>query len=104
MKFTVQRLRVRGVRVKMERSAGVLGELIVNDMPASAFGRPIRVARLLHPERPTGAAELLPPLLDVQLLQVSEQRLVLAGIERELRDGEMTDYAQTWLAEPHSST
>jgi hypothetical protein len=96
---TVVRLRVRGVRVKRDGAALAVGDLQVAEMTASAFGRAVTVARLLHAVRPMAVPELLPPLFDVKLLKMTKDRLILSGIECETVDGQLTDYAQTWLAE-----
>lgn len=96
---TVTRLRVRGVRVRVDKDAvAAMGDLRVEDLAHSAFGRPMRVAHLTHPERPQSVPELLPPLFDVKLLKLDKEAMVLAGIERESVDGKLVDYAQTWLA------
>ena len=97
MRCDVVRLRVRGVRVPASSRTAVTGLLELDELQASAFGRASRIARLRHPERPLGTAELIPPLLDVQLLQVRERRLILSGIEREPTEVGMADFAQTWV-------
>ena len=98
MRCDVIRLRIRGVRVPFP-SAGPLvsGLLELDELRASAFGRSSRVARLRHPTQPLNQAELIPPLLDAQLLQLRGKRLVLSGIEREPSEAGLVDYAQTWL-------
>ena len=85
------------MRVPVSARTQVTGRLELDELQASDFGRATRIARLRHAERPLGAAELIPPLLDAQLLQIRERRLVLTGIEREATDAGMTDYAQTWV-------
>lgn len=95
----VSRLRARGVRISAKTDNATTGDLRVNELKQSAFGRAVRVAQLLHPSRPTAVPELLPPLFDAQLLQIDKEKIVLSGIERECVDGQFVDYAQTWLAE-----
>ncbi len=95
----VTRLRTRGVRVSAPAAKVTTGDLSIEEMTQSAFGRCVRVAHLRHPTRPTAVPELLPPLFDPQMLQVERNNMVLSGIERELVDGQFVDYAQTWLAE-----
>ena len=95
----VTRLRARGIRVSSPTAEVTTGDLSIDEMTQSAFGRAVRVARLRHPTRPTAVPELLPSLFDPQMLQVEGNNMVLTGIERELIDGQMVDYAQTWLAE-----
>jgi hypothetical protein len=95
----VSRLRARGVRISAKTDNATTGDLRVNELKQSAFGRAVRVAQLLHPSRPAAVPELLPPLFDAQLLQIDKERLVLSGIERECLDGVFIDYAQTWVAE-----
>ena len=97
MQCDVVRLRVRGVRLLAASHLPVTGLLELDELQASAFGRALRIARLLDPERPLGTAELIPPRLDAQLLQIRQQRLVLTGIERLATETGMTDYAQTWV-------
>ena len=98
MMASVTRLRVKGVRVRSDAGATTVGELRVEEFVKSAFGRTVKVARLMHPDRPLSVPELLPPLFDVKLLKMENNFLVLAGIERESTEGQITDYAQTWLA------
>ena len=95
----VSRLRARGIRVSTKTNDAITGDLRVNELRQSAFGRAVRVAQLLHPSRPTAVPELLPPLFDAQLLQLDKEKIVLSGIERECVNGQYVDYAQTWLAE-----
>jgi hypothetical protein len=95
----VSRLRARGIRVSAKTEEATTGDLRVNELTQSAFGRAVRVAQLLHPTRPSAVPELLPPLFDVQLLQLDKEQIVLSGIERECVDGQFIDYAQTWLAQ-----
>ncbi len=57
--------------------------------------RHLRVARLVDEASPT-RAELLPMLLDVQLVAMSPNAFTLAGFER--IDG--ADYAQAWILSP----
>lgn len=97
MMATVTRLRVRGVRVRNDASVPTTGDLKVDELARSAFGRSMRVAHLTHPERPQFVPELLPPLFDVKLLKLDKEAMVLAGIERESIEGRLTDFAQTWL-------
>ena len=94
----VSRLRNRGIRVSTKEAKPALGDLRVTEMTQSAFGRAVRVAQLLHPSRPMAAPELLPQLFDVNLIKVENGNLVLTGFERELIDGKLVDFAQTWLA------
>jgi hypothetical protein len=95
----VTRLRARGIRVATSTAEVTTGDLSIDEMAQSAFGRAVRVAHLRHPTRPTAVPELLPSLFDPQMLQMEKNRMVLAGIERELIDGQMVDFAQTWVAE-----
>lgn len=95
----VARLRARGVRVSAPGTEVTTGDLSIDELTQSAFGRCVRVAHLRHPTRPTAVPELLPPLFDPQMLQVEKNNIVLSGIERECVDGQLVDYAQTWLAE-----
>jgi hypothetical protein len=95
----VTRLRARGIRVSAPAAEVTTGDLSIDEMAQSAFGRAVLVAHLRHPTRPTAVPELLPPLFDPQMLQVEKNNMVLSGIERELIDGQFVDYAQTWLAE-----
>lgn len=98
MKASVIRLRDKGVRVRSSAGAAAVGELRDEEFVASAFGRTVKVARLLHRERPQSVPELLPSLFDVELLKLDQETMVLAGIERESIEGRLTDFAQTWLA------
>jgi len=95
----VTRLRARGIRVSAPTVEVTTGDLSIDELTQSAFGRTVRVAHLRHPTRPSAVPELLPPLFDPQMLQLEGNNIVLTGIERECVDGQFVDYAQTWLAE-----
>jgi hypothetical protein len=98
MRASVIRLRDKGVRVRSSAGTAAVGELRVEEFAQSVFRRTVKVARLVHCERPLSVPELLPPLFDAVLLKIEKDHLVLAGIESESIDGKVVDYAQTWLA------
>lgn len=68
------------------------GVLLVKQERDPLLGRSVMVARLATAP---GGTELVPPLIDAQLVLLDHARLVLSGMERD----ELTrkDVAQTWL-------
>lgn len=99
MKCSVQRLRQDGCRKKGVLPSVVKGSLSVDELTQSAFGRAVRVARLVDSQRPSAAPEVIPSLFDVSLLQISTDRIVLAGFERITSPEGIRDVMQTWVAE-----
>lgn len=79
-------------RWQQSQAAWYEGLLQVLEEKDPILGRHVLVARLFSPAR---EAELLPPLVDARLLQLTEQRMVIAGMERD--DLTRTDTAQAWL-------
>lgn len=98
MRFSVVRMRRNGVPVekqKLGREPAVVGELLVAEHTDAALARTIRIAQLTNPAQPVDG-NLLPALLDVQLLWLAPQGLTLAGFERIVAGTVTTDYAQSW--------
>lgn len=93
MRVRVVCLRNRGAPISrndVRGAAGVVGDLYVEEHDDKDAHRTRRVARLA-PERPKDP-QLMPPLMDVQLLWVGGYGMVLSGFER-ISD---CDYAQSW--------
>jgi len=98
VRFSVVCMRRAGVPIpkeKLARQPVAVGELLVVEHPDAALGRTIRVAELRNPTRPRDG-NLLPALVDVQLLWLSPQGMTLAGFERIAVDKVTTDFAQSW--------
>lgn len=98
MRVSVHRLRERGWPIPKYQFAfrhTVAGELTLSEEWDEVLSRHTRVARL----RSAGGETLGVPLLDAQLVKLTNERLVLSGIERhedELRS-KIEDFAQTWV-------
>lgn len=94
-RFWVLRLRREGApipRWQQSQAAWVDGRLRVVEERDDQLRRSFLVARLT---RFGDGAGLLPALFDARLLQLDQDRLVLAGFERDVLTSR--DVAQTWL-------
>ena len=100
MMIFLHRLRERGWPIPKYQfgfKEPVAGELIVVEARDSVLNRHTRVAKLNDPN--TGAPIGIPSLLDVQLTELTRERMILSGIER-IEDGpllKIEDFAQTWV-------
>ena len=102
MRLKVVPMRLRGVpiaKAKLLYERGVKGDLRVEEMHDPLLKRTVRVARLVEPDAVL-KPDLLPPLLDVQLLWMSSEGFTVAGFERVALGGSATDYAQSWWVRP----
>lgn len=96
----LHRLRDRGQPIPRYQFAfkpTILGVLTVHETRDAVLNRYTRQAKLSSPG--DGSPLDVPALLDVQLLELTAERLVLSGIER-VEDRailKIQDYAQTWL-------
>lgn len=74
----------------------VAGWLTVHEERDNLLNRHTRVARLRSAENST---ELLPALRDAQLIEMTRERLILSGIERQedVVINKIEDFAQTWV-------
>lgn len=95
MKVHLHRLRVRGSPVPKYQFAlkrPVEGILTVRETRDDILNRSTRIARLQSPTA-------VPPLLDVQLIELTAERMILSGIERHEDPvlQKIEDFAQTWL-------
>lgn len=96
----LHRLRTRGVPIPKYQFAfkePVEGELTLRDEIDSVFNRHLRVATLS-----TAAGQSDTPalrLLDAQLIELTRERLILSGIEREHDEAinKIENFAQTWI-------
>ncbi len=96
MRFAVVPVCVWGrplARREIANLCPVAGDLRVEYVHDRVRLRHLRIARLVDDASPM-RAELLPALLDVQLVAMSPGAFTLSGFERV--DG--AEYAQTWLA------
>jgi len=82
-------------------SPGKLGDLLLTDWTSgNSFGRSVRVARLCAVGGGT-KADPLKPLFDPTLARVTNDSLVIVGIEVGTdNSGTQIDYAQSWLVRP----
>lgn len=96
----LHRLRTRGVPIPKYQFAfkePVEGELWLREESDSVFNRHLRVATLKPP--PGVSGEPLHRLLDAQVIELTRERMILSGIEREhdLAINKIEDFAQTWV-------
>lgn len=99
MLIRLHRLRDHGVpipRYQFAFKATVAGELVVHEERDALLNRHTRVARLR--DIASGAA-LLAQLFDVQLVELTRERMVLSGLERVEDQAilKVQDFAQTWV-------
>ncbi|WP_150428884.1 hypothetical protein [Dechloromonas sp. CZR5] len=100
MLIYLQRLRDHGRAIPKWQFATlrpIPGDLMLREERDDVLNRHTRVARL---RAPGGAAALdIPRLLDAQLIELSDCRLILSGIERieEPLVNRVEDFAQTWV-------
>jgi hypothetical protein len=98
MRFAVVPVCVRGrplARRELANLRPVAGDVRIEYLLDRVRLRHLRIARLVDDASPMGR-ELLPMLLDVQIVAMSPGAFTLSGFER--ADG--AEYAQSWLAFP----
>lgn len=100
MQVFLHRLRARGVPIPKYQFAfkdPVEGELWLREEVDPVFNRHLRVATLKPPSGVAG--EPLHRLLDAQVIELTRERMILSGIEREhdLAINKIEDFAQTWV-------
>lgn len=101
MRCTLIRHRDQGALIPRHRQAFIHrpeGDLQVREEYAKTLGRHLLVARLL--DGAGRALEGVPPLFDVQVVQITIDTILLSGYER-LRDDKgvkLQDFSQTWEA------
>ena len=96
MKVSVIRTRVRGVLLPKghwSRESTYDGDLAIAVTRDNRLNRLSKTARLLRDGDKLPALELM----DVNLEWVNEERLVLTGFEPYTENGQVIDYAQSWL-------
>lgn len=75
----------------------VVGDLTLREERDAILNRYTRIARLAAP----AATDTLdvPPLMDATLIELTNERLVLSGIERfeDVAIAKIEDFAQTWV-------
>ena len=100
MLVRLHRLRERGWPIPKYQFAfkqARLGELTLTEVRDSVLNRYTRMAKLSGVE---GAKpQLAPPLLDAQLIELTQERMILSGIERyeDIVIAKIEDFAQTWV-------
>ena|SRR5690606_6926817 len=105
MLFRLVRVRHRGRRLsraEIEAATPLVGDLVIRDIPASgnSWKRALRCADLVDESSPQARRTLLPPLFDPVLVRVTANAMLLTGIELEVVDGTIHEYAQGWLLRP----
>ena len=99
MLIHLHRLRDLGVPIPKYQFAfktTVTGILTVHEERDALLNRYTRIARL---RSPLSGRELLVQMLDAHLVEITNERIVLSGLER-VEDRAIlksTDYAQTWV-------
>jgi hypothetical protein len=78
----------------LRETAPTPGELEVLDVRDDGVGRTVKVARLDAGIGPIRRQEIL---YEPHLIWMSEGRFTLAGFERVQVDGQVVNYAQSWL-------
>jgi hypothetical protein len=97
MKCRVIRMRIAGVTVPkaaLQIQGEARGDLRIIDTGESGFNRIIKLAQLV---RGMPGGESIETLYEPHILWMNEDRFVLTGFERQNRDGQVVDYAQSWL-------
>lgn len=79
---------------KIREYAPPLGQLEVLDVRDDGVGRSIKVARHTAGE---GSLRRQEVLYEPHLVWMSDGRFTVAGFERVLVDGQVVNYAQSWL-------
>ena len=109
MRVNLHRMRERGWPVPRYQFAfrqTVAGDLTLHEQRDNVLNRMTRVAQLRSLE--PGSELLVPLLLDAQLIELTNERLILSGIERveEPLILKIEDFAQTWVCwlEAHASS
>jgi hypothetical protein len=96
MKVSVIRTRICGVLLPKRawsRESTYDGDLAIAITRDNRLNRLSKTARLLYDAERGRALELM----DVSLEWVNEERLVLTGFEPHTENGQVVDYAQSWL-------
>ncbi len=99
MRVRIHCLRERGRPLPKHQFAfkpAPVGWLTVHEERDNVLNRYTRVARYRAMEN---SNELLPALRDAQLVELTRERLILSGIERQedLVINKIEDFAQTWV-------
>ncbi|GGZ08285.1 hypothetical protein GCM10007388_47320 [Pseudoduganella plicata] len=94
------KLRMGGIslpsRVLGDRAAPRFGELRILDTDDQGLRRPVKLARLME----HGSPVIRETLLEPRILWCGDGRFTLTGFERiRNRNGEIVEYAQSWLCE-----
>lgn len=90
-------MRLAGVdqpKWKLRELVAVLGQLEVLDVRDDGVGRSIKVARHTSGE---GQLRRQTVLYEPHLVWMSDGRFTIAGFERVQADGQVVNYAQSWL-------
>jgi hypothetical protein len=90
-------MRQSGVMIPKEalqREGEARGDLSIMDTRENGLNRVVKLAQLHRGGEGPGAVETL---YEPHLLWMNEDRFVLTGFERKNQDGQLVDYAQSWL-------
>ncbi len=70
------------------------GHLLIMDVTDQGLRRPVKVARLMQPDKPLPNLELLDP----HIVWANDGKFTLAGFERTTNaEGKVVEFAQSWL-------
>jgi hypothetical protein len=97
MQCRMIKMRLQGVDLpkwKLRELASKPGALAVLDVRDDGVGRSIKVARHTSGE---GQLQLQDVLYEPHLIWMSDGRFTIAGFERVQVDGQVVNYAQSWL-------
>jgi hypothetical protein len=97
VKVTCARNRGRVLSKFQRDRAWRSGEVVIREQQDSELHRAVRVATLMHEGR-----EVLPPLIDVQVVEMTSDWWTLTGFERiEVEPlAEVTAFQQSWFVVP----
>ena len=99
MKIRVVKMRSAGVAVERRMlndryTVKYRGHLLIMDVTDQGLRRPVKVARLMQPDKPLPNLELLDP----HIVWANDGKFTLTGFERATNaEGKVVEFAQSWL-------
>jgi hypothetical protein len=100
MKATILEMRENGVvrpRDTLKMKSSHKGELEIIDMRENSYNRILKLANLRNE-----LGKIYKPLFGVSILWLTDDKLGLTGFERIMKDGELVDYARSWVCRMNS--
>jgi hypothetical protein len=89
-------VRRRPTEVRAEKQVHWYGELAILDVRDEGVNRVIKTARLADE---SFGAKRVKVLYEPHIVWMNEGRFTLQGFERELLEGKIVEYAQSWLCQ-----